>query len=119
MENLGSSDFTLKRSLFGREIRAQINVLDQGIHILLVGGDSTHVGAVGYQDGDGRKMWEFPGHKEGAVCEQWLSYCSKTLKIPITISCGIHYDGLSREGICQVMELTEQMCRECVERIWA
>lgn len=119
MEDFSNRDFTLRHRLFGKEIRAQINVLDQGLHILLVGGDRTHIGAIGYQDGPDRRIWEFPGHKEGVVCEQWLSICCETLKIPVTVSCGIHYDGLLREEIRQVLELTEQMCRECVERIRA
>lgn len=119
MENFDGRDFILRRFLFEREIRAQVNMLDQGLHVLLVGGSSTHIGAVGHQVGDKRKIWEFPGHKEGAVCEQWLSACCEALNIPATVACGIHYDNLSKEGISQVMELTEQMCRECVERIRA
>lgn len=117
MEMMQNGEWIIKESLFGYDIRAKITRLDIGMHILITGGCRTHIGALGHQDEDGLQIWEFAGHREGVICRQWLSECYKAWKMPVTVACGIHYDNLSGEGICRVLERSEQMCRECLERI--
>ena len=105
--------FELKRTLFGADITAQASVLDEGVHVLLTGGECSHVGAVALaQNGELLACPSFPGHKEQVVCERWALALSRETGGGAVAACGIHYDGLGREQIAEVVGLTDDMLDE-------
>ena len=94
----------VKRTLLGRQIRARVHFLDQGINVLLTGGDKSHIGAVsGRIPGQDPVDIELPGHKEGIVARKWAEKLEAARGEPVWVECGIHYETLSREGIAQVV----------------
>ena len=156
----------LCRSVLGRTIWVWALPLDQGLHVLVVGGDRSHVGAVsgaGYPAGRARderadrsagnsgekagarpspetlppsktrpsseclpssetlppQTLSFGTHKEGAITEVWAAALAARLSMPCTVACGIHYDGLSREGIGQVMDACRELLEELAGRLTA
>lgn len=102
--------FELRRSWRGKDIIAHVLVLDEGVHVSLYGGDKTHIGAVGIIDPDGnRAVTQFSGHREGLVCERWLDALAAANVKPAVVEAGIHYDGLDREGISEVLGVLEEL----------
>lgn len=55
---------------------------------------------------------QFPGHKDGAVSERWAEALAKAGYRPVVVEAGIHYDNLSREGIMDVIRLTDEILLE-------
>lgn len=105
--------FEVRHSWRGKDITAQVLILDEGIHISLYGGDKSHIGAVGIIDPDGnRTVTQFPGHKEGMVCERWLDTLATADIKPAVVEAGIHYDGLDKAGIGKVLGELEGLLNE-------
>ncbi len=103
----------LRHSYRDRDIVAQALVLDEGVHISLYGGDLTHIGAVGVVDPEGnRSVTQFPGHREGVICERWCAALSAANIRPAVMEAGIHYDDLDRSGIQTVLALTDGLLDE-------
>ena len=110
--------FELKRTLFGADIVAQITVLDEGVHVLLAGGERSHVGAVALaQNGERLACPSFSGHKEQIICKRWALALSKTLGGCVTVACGIHYDHITPEKIQSVLDVCDKLLEETLRRI--
>lgn len=143
-------EWKLSRMVLGRAIQVWAIPLDQGLHVLVAGGDRSHVGAVsgaGYPAGRARdqraeavrekpetdggaeaglsgfrellppQTLVFGTHKEGAVTERWARELAAFLGTSCTVACGIHYDGLSPEGLKQVMEALEDLLEALKEKL--
>ncbi len=82
-----------------------INILDtgRGINVLIAGGDSAHIGAVSIaQPGQPVITHEFEGHRDSAVSDRWAAVLCERFGVPVVISCGIHYDGITKDRITAV-----------------
>lgn len=101
------------KTLMGKEIRAEVRRLDEGINVLLTGGEKSHIGAVSCWTADGElRTMQLPGHKEGVVSEAWARTLGAVLRETVCVECGIHYDHLEPEGIHQVVKATEELLME-------
>ena len=110
--------FELKRTLFGADITAQVSALDEGVHVLLAGGERSHVGAVALaQNGELLACPSFPGHKEQTVCERWALALSRETGACAAVACGIHYDHITPEGIQAVLDICDKLLEETLQRI--
>ena len=82
-----------------------INIIDtgRGINVLIAGGDSAHIGAISIaQPGQPVITHEFEGHRDSAVSERWALIICERFKAPAVVSCGIHYDGITKDQIVSV-----------------
>ena len=69
----------IEKSLLGRKITARLQFLDEGLNVLLTGGEKSHIGAVsGRVPGQEPVDIEFPGHREGI--RQVLEVCREMLE---------------------------------------
>ena len=110
--------FELRRSYRGRDIVVQALLLPRGVHISLYGGDLPHIGAIGIADPEGNcAVTQFPGHKEGVICEKWTAALSAAGCRPVVVEAGIHYDGLDKVGIGAVMSITNMLLEETLIRL--
>ncbi len=110
--------FVVNRTLFGKKIEADVTVLQWGVQVLLYGGEKSHIGAVSVIDEEGKaQQIQFPGHKEQQLCESWSERIWQDIQEPVAVIAGIHYDGLTREQIGQIVKITEEMKKECVLRL--
>ena len=56
----------IEKGLLGRKITARLQFLDEGLNVLLTGGEKSHIGAVsGRVPGQEPVDIELPGHREG------------------------------------------------------
>ena len=108
----------LERVLYGRSLSAEWIRLEQGISVTVYGGDLAHIGAVSVADPSGEvKTLVFPGHKDQFIAKPWAEAIYQKTGLPVTVSAGIHYDNLSREGIARVLALAEDMRKELLEQL--
>lgn len=96
--------FALQCMLLGSPIRMQFTPLDHGIHILLTGGQCSHVGAVALAE-NGRLIAgaSFPRHREQQVADLWATALSAEAQTPVTVACGIHYDDATPAQIREIL----------------
>ncbi|WP_294145057.1 hypothetical protein [uncultured Clostridium sp.] len=107
---------TYRQTVLNYPITAEISVLNQGIHILLVGGMKTHIGAVSICSADGLHTMEEDGHRESAVSARWAQALFEVWGCPVTVACGIHYDYITKEKIGLILDETEVMLEQ-VEKL--
>lgn len=106
-------EYEIKRRLFEREITARLQVTEQGISVLLTGGDLPHIGAVSVSGPEGKTdTIEFPEHREGMVSERWSRQIAALCHVPAVVQAGIHYDHASREQILDILRTVEEMLDE-------
>lgn len=112
------TQFELHRFLYGERITAHVLRFGSDVHISVFGGQRAHIGAVSIVDPEGAcRTVQFPGHKDGAISEQWANALAENGYRPAVVEAGIHYDNLSREGIVAVLALTDGMLADVLERL--
>ncbi len=105
----------IKRELMGYPIQAEVVKLDDGINVLLIGGCRSHIGCVSVAEPDGElRSMPFPGHKEQIVSDMWAKKIAAYFQCRTSVTCGIHYDNLSKEGLKKVQEALEYMLEEVI-----
>ena len=110
--------FQWTRELLGKEITAEVLCLPQGVRVSVFGGDLPHIGAVSIAAPEGTcSTVEFPGHRDGTVSRRWADALAKAGFCPAVVEAGIHYDGLSREGIAEVLALTDNMLSDILDAL--
>lgn len=110
----------IKRELefLGKIISCQVQVTEEGIQVLLAGGDKAHIGAVSIADSNGERMTRcFPGHREDTISEKWSTEINKKTAVPVVVSVGIHYDHANREEIRGILEKTDTLLSEILEEL--
>lgn len=110
--------FVLEKALFGRRITAQVTRLDSGFHVLLAGGDKSHVGAVGMAHyGKLLCSYAFPSHKEQVICSEWAIRISAQCCCDVTVACGIHYENATREQIETIVKASDEWLQDVLQYI--
>lgn len=96
---------TLTTTILGRPIVCTVTPLDDGIHVLLTGGDKGHIGAVSVCDpGADPETMTLPGHKEQYLTAPWAKAIADAANQRCCTVCGIHYDNATPQQIGAVME---------------
>ncbi len=98
--------------VLSKTITVELLPAGQDWNVLISGGDAPHVGSVSVArpDSGGGVCLEklvLPTHKDDYVGDRYATALAALTGRTVAVSCGIHYDGLSRAGIAQVMEAME------------
>lgn len=115
MRKFKEKQVQFEKIVLGHPIRAELTALDRGVHILLTGGERTHVGSLSICNEDGIQTLEFRGHKEGMISALWARRLYQAWDIPVTVACGIHYDRATKEEICLIVEAAGEMLEETID----
>lgn len=106
-------EFHQKTELFGYSIEARCTMLDDGLHVLIIGGSRTHVGAISYAfPNENIQTIQFPEHRDGAVSERWAGKLCQRFRMPVVVNCGIHYDHVSRADIERIVAAAEDLLEQ-------
>lgn len=110
----------VRRTVLGYEIRGDLTALDSGFLVTLLGGCTSHVGAITVADPGGKpETLQRPGHREAVVSERWAAALCQALNAPVIVLCGIHYNGPGREEIAQVVDECDRLLEELLKRLKA
>jgi hypothetical protein len=105
------------RSVLERDIVLEAVLLDDGLQVLITGGDRPHIGAVSLGQTGGVRSLELPGHREQVIAAHCAEKLTSRLPCPVCVACGIHYDRLDARGIAQVVacasEMTDKLVNFC------
>lgn len=108
----------LERELFGRHLRCQAQRLDEGVHVLLTGGDKSHIGAYTLaQPGQAPQTTALPGHKDQFLSEPWAAAIAEKTGQRTLVVCGIHYDAATKAQIQAIVELAQGMLAELLDSL--
>lgn len=106
---IGNDVLTLSRVLRGRRIT--LRVLRQGGDriVAVSGGDAPHIGAVAVAADGMLLSREREGHREGELAAEIAERASERLGCCVCATCGIHYDGITREEISAVIGIVRDL----------
>lgn len=104
-------------------ISAHGQYIGNDLHVVMTGGEQPHVGAVAVgtisaeeESGVHVALITVPGHKEDVVVEKSARRLARQLGITVLVAAGMHWDGIDKKGIAQVLEnsavLTEKILHE-------
>ncbi len=106
----------VERDYRGEKITAEVRQLDEGAFVLVTGGSRTHIGAVSSAGYAENFSFQFPGHRDEVISRTWARQLSEAWGEPVTVACGIHYDGVGREEIDEIVALCGRLLQEVQER---
>lgn len=108
----------LQKELLDKTIHVIVSETQEGIQVLVAGGDKSHIGAVCIMDPHGNKVsHRFSEHRDDAVAEKWAVEIYKKTKTAVVVSAGIHYDQISKENIQLVLNTTDTLLCHVLERL--
>lgn len=100
------------RQVLGYELTAVTTLLDSGLHVLIAGGQRTHVGAVTLGAGDKLQTVLMEGHHDHSVTVLFAQGLLEEGLGPVCVACGIHYDNASKEEIGMIMSTARELLGE-------
>lgn len=114
--------------VLGREVRIWICDTGNGMTILIEGGDKGHIGAVAVagmpftMDVSGEETFQevcmtFPEHREDVVSRQWAKAVSAVYPGPVVVEAGVHYDGIGKAEIQEILEALEAELQQVLRLI--
>lgn len=94
----------VQTTVLNRPLTADTIQLDEGWDVSILGGDSTHVGAVSLADTSGNLQTLCrAGHRDDVVSEKWAKALAAAWHTPVCVRCGIHYDDVDRAALLTIM----------------
>ena len=110
--------FTVKEA--GYEIQAEVTLANKDLLVNLLGGDLSHLGGVLTYDVSSQevkevKLFSHDGrfHKDIFLAQVFFENIKDQLPGSITITAGVHVDGISQEQIAASKGMTEDLARQC------
>lgn len=90
------------------------------LNVILTGGDSPHIGSVSIaapgEDGVADVSdYVYPGHRDEVISSLFAGRLCSRLGCHVAVSCGIHYDHITRPQIDELVEKCRELLREIVE----
>ena len=99
----------------GRTIVASAILFPEGVHISIYGGDRPHIGAVTVISLEGKEETTlFPTHRDDIVTHRWGKRLKQIGFLPAVVEAGIHYDGLTKEGVESVIRATDLLLERLI-----
>lgn len=114
----GDAVMTWQQTILDRPVTCTATILDDGIHVLLAGGDKGHIGAVSVCDpGASPATMTMPGHKEQYITAPWAKAIADAAGQRCCTVCGIHYDHATPQQIEAVMERCDALLSQLLAQL--
>jgi hypothetical protein len=123
----GSRGFQFFREAGGIRIRVSGEWAGEDLSLSVSGGDRPHIGCAalavpdrpGGNPGSGHAAVSVitePGHRDDALAVPIARKLACILGCRVSVSCGVHTDGIAPEQIRQVLDLADPIAEEAAER---
>ena len=117
-----------KRSVADSYVRISAGQIGNDILICLEGGSRPHIGCVVQAvprlsltgDGSGSataSVLNLTGHKDEYICRKLAEKICSNLGVVTVCTGGFHLDGMAKEQIKEVIEVTEQISEEILQEL--
>lgn len=110
------------RNFRGKPIRAELYRIGEDYLAVIAGGDKAHAGslsaALPYESPNGGKRsatvstYVFPEHKDDRIGNRFAKELALVTGRHTAAVCGVHYDGLNRKEIEEILALGEELLAE-------
>lgn len=111
----------LEEPCLGHPLRVSACPAGGDCAVVILGGSRPHVGAVSaayWEEGNLRcETSAGRGHRDDVVSRRFAQALAMHLRGNVSVSCGIHYDGLTKEGLAQVLAAAERLLEELTARL--
>jgi hypothetical protein len=112
----------LVRLIHNEKITLKVVMLGTDIQVLCYGGNKPHIGAVSlavpYESknmtGASVSTLTVLSHREDLVSRQLAESFCKQLKASVAVSCGIHYEQITKELILEIQNVVTDMSQELI-----
>ena len=115
------------REVLGQTIRFSVEKVGMDYNVIISGGDKAHIGSVSMatpvqnletgQDSATVSTFVYLGHKDEYIGNIVAYEMCKRLRTNVVVCCGVHYDGLSKDEIEQVVVASERLMQEVLVAI--
>lgn len=123
-------EFSVKTDKEAYNIEAFVKEIGQDLLVAIWGGERPHIGAVAIAQPrpslkDHRvksataSVFCYPGHKDDVVAKEAAERISSALDTNVTVTVGIHWDNIDKEGIQSAIENSRQLVKMVIEKITA
>ena len=120
--------FTLNRDAIS--VNFSVETMGSDVCVIVTGGDRPHIGAAALSvarpslSGDGgisasTSIITVPGHKDDVAAKRVCEHIAKALNKNVAAVCGIHYDGITSEGIKTILDLVDEGAQQVCSMISA
>lgn len=117
--------YELERLISNQKITLKAVLIGNDIQVLCYGGDKPHIGAVSlavpYESGNmtGASVSTLTAltHREDLISRQLAEGFCKSLKASVAVSCGIHFDQISKELILEIQDVVMDMSKELINEL--
>ena len=103
-------------TILGYPITASLTRLGADWLVTVTGGCAPHIGSISAARWDGSapvlETVLLPTHRDDVVGSRFASALCHHLRTTVTVVCGIHYDGPSREDLKTIVTGTEDLLRQ-------
>ena len=111
-------ELNLAEAVRNHPIHMKVTMLDEGINVLIAGGEHTHIGAVTMISPEGEQQSiQYPGHKDGVLADEAARKLYEKFRCPVTISAGVHYDDITKEEIAEVVQCVRKMLGQVISQL--
>ena len=101
------------RTVLGREITVSAFPVGRDWIVSIFGGDTPHAGSacIAWQENGQGKMASVvrPAHRDDVVACQVAEFLSRELRCSVIVNCGIHYDGVTKQEIREIVSAVMDM----------
>jgi hypothetical protein len=88
--------------------------------VAICGGDGPHLGAVALAGPDGAaRCLSLDGHREGGPAMAAAAALAPRLGAAVSVSCGVHLDGATREEIALVEEMAMLLAQDLADEVYS
>lgn len=104
-------------------LRMTCVAMGRDLAVSLAGGDREHIGAVALGlprpkgDGATTSVLAVLGHREDDLARNLATRLASRLGVAVCVACGIHVDGISREELAAVLELSAELADRLVSQV--
>lgn len=126
--NNASACFTVEAGKGKYRLTALVAPAGEDLVVSITGGDKPHVGAVAAAHcapGVNRKdrldvsasVITLPGHKEDEIARTVAMKLAKEFSVNVAVAAGMHWDGITKQGIATVIENSRLLCEAIILRL--
>lgn len=121
-------EFKIKTDREAYNLEAFVKRIGQDLLVVIWGGERPHIGAVAVAQPrpslkDHRltsataSVFCYPGHKDDIIAKEAAEKISSALNINVTVTAGMHWEGIDEGGIKDVIANSRQLVKVIIERI--
>jgi hypothetical protein len=123
-----SLEFRVKTEREAYNLEASVRKIGRDLLVAIWGGERPHIGAVAVAQPrpslrDQRvrsataSVFCYPGHKDDTIAKEAAEKISSVLNANVTVTAGMHWDGIDEEGIKAVIANGRDLVEMIIERI--